>query len=102
MLSDERDLVRMSVRQNLAFGLKLRKLPKEEWKRRVEEIAKTLGLEELLDRKPSALSGGQRQRVAMGRAIVREPKAFLMIESASRQSWSRNAAAAGSCRAVYR
>src|SRR4029077_11577212 len=52
----------MSVRQNLAFGLKLRKLPKEEWKRRVEEIAKTLGLEELLDRKPSALSGGQRQR----------------------------------------
>jgi len=73
----------MSVRQNLAFGLKLRKLPKEEWKRRVEEIAKTLGLEELLDRKPSALSGGQRQRVAMGRAIVREPKAFLMDEPLS-------------------
>ena len=73
----------MSVRQNLAFGLKLRKLPKEEWKRRVEEIAKTLGLEELLDRKPAALSGGQRQRVAMGRAIVREPKAFLMDEPLS-------------------
>ena len=73
----------MTVRQNLAFGLKLRKLPKEEWKRRVEEIAKTLGLEELLDRKPSALSGGQRQRVAMGRAIVREPKAFLMDEPLS-------------------
>ena len=73
----------MTVRQNLAFGLKLRKLPKEEWKRRVDEIAKTLGLEELLDRKPSALSGGQRQRVAMGRAIVREPKAFLMDEPLS-------------------
>src|SRR5262245_62850087 len=68
----------MSVRENMAFGLKLRKLPKGEWKQRVEVIAKTLGLEELLDRKPSALSGGQRQRVAMGRAIVREPKAFLM------------------------
>ena len=73
----------MTVRQNLAFGLKLRKLPKEEWKRRVEEIAKTLGLDELLDRKPAALSGGQRQRVAMGRAIVREPKAFLMDEPLS-------------------
>ena len=73
----------MSVRENLAFGLKLRKLPKQEWKRRVEEIAKTLGLEDLLDRKPAALSGGQRQRVAMGRAIVREPKAFLMDEPLS-------------------
>ncbi len=73
----------MTVRQNLAFGLKLRKLPKQESKRRVEEIAKTLGLEELLDRKPAALSGGQRQRVAMGRAIVRNPKAFLMDEPLS-------------------
>jgi multiple sugar transport system ATP-binding protein len=73
----------MTVRENLAYGLRLRKLPKEEWKRRVEQTAVTLGLEELLDRKPSALSGGQRQRVAMGRAIVREPKAFLMDEPLS-------------------
>ena len=73
----------MTVRQNLAYGLRLRKLPKAEWTRRVEEAAKTLGLDELLDRKPSALSGGQRQRVAMGRAIVREPKAFLMDEPLS-------------------
>ena len=73
----------MTVRQNLAYGLKLKKLPKEDWRRRVDEVAKTLGLEELLDRKPSALSGGQRQRVAMGRAIVREPKAFLMDEPLS-------------------
>jgi len=73
----------MTVRDNLAYGLKLRKMPKTEWKRRVEETAKTLGLDELLDRKPSALSGGQRQRVAMGRAIVREPRAFLMDEPLS-------------------
>ena len=73
----------MTVKENLAFGLKLRKLPKAEWRRRVDEVAKTLGLDELLDRKPSALSGGQRQRVAMGRAIVREPKAFLMDEPLS-------------------
>ena len=73
----------MTVRDNLAYGLKLRKMPKAEWKRRVEEVAKTLGLEELLQRKPAALSGGQRQRVAMGRAIVREPKAFLMDEPLS-------------------
>jgi multiple sugar transport system ATP-binding protein len=73
----------MTVRDNLAYGLKLRKMPKREWQRRVNETAKTLGLDELLDRKPSALSGGQRQRVAMGRAIVREPKAFLMDEPLS-------------------
>jgi multiple sugar transport system ATP-binding protein len=73
----------MTVRENLAYGLRLRKLPKAEWTSRVEETARTLGLEELLDRKPSALSGGQRQRVAMGRAIVREPKAFLMDEPLS-------------------
>ena len=73
----------MTVRDNLAFGLKLRKLPKKEWRRRVDDVAKTLGLDELLDRKPAALSGGQRQRVAMGRAIVREPKAFLMDEPLS-------------------
>ncbi len=73
----------MTVRENLAFGLRLKKLPKADWRARVDEVAKTLGLEELLDRKPSALSGGQRQRVAMGRAIVREPKAFLMDEPLS-------------------
>ena len=73
----------MTVRENLAYGLRLRKLPKAEWTRRVDETARTLGLDELLDRKPSALSGGQRQRVAMGRAIVREPKAFLMDEPLS-------------------
>src|SRR5205814_7563260 len=73
----------MTVRENLAYGLKLKKMPKAEWKRRVDEVAKTLGLDELLDRKPRALSGGQRQRVAMGRAIVRQPKAFLMDEPLS-------------------
>jgi multiple sugar transport system ATP-binding protein len=73
----------MSVEQNLGFGLKLRKTPKAEIKRRVTEAAKILGLEPLLGRKPVALSGGQRQRVAMGRAMVREPKAFLMDEPLS-------------------
>jgi multiple sugar transport system ATP-binding protein len=73
----------MTVRDNLAYGLKLRRMPKAEWRRRVEETAKTLGLDDLLDRKPGKLSGGQRQRVAMGRAIVREPKAFLMDEPLS-------------------
>jgi len=73
----------MSVEQNLGFGLKLRKTPKDEIKRRVADAAKILGLEPLLARKPVALSGGQRQRVAMGRAMVREPKAFLMDEPLS-------------------
>jgi multiple sugar transport system ATP-binding protein len=73
----------MSVEQNLGFGLKLRKTPKAEIKRRVADAAKILGLEPLLARKPVALSGGQRQRVAMGRAMVREPKAFLMDEPLS-------------------
>jgi multiple sugar transport system ATP-binding protein len=73
----------MTVEQNLAFGLQLRKTPKEEIKRRVDEAAKMLGLEAYLKRKPAALSGGQRQRVAMGRAIVREPQAFLMDEPLS-------------------
>jgi multiple sugar transport system ATP-binding protein len=73
----------MTVFDNMAFGLKLRKLAKEEIDRRVREAAKILGLQEFLDRKPKALSGGQRQRVAMGRAIVREPKAFLMDEPLS-------------------
>jgi multiple sugar transport system ATP-binding protein len=73
----------LSVRQNIAFGLKLRKEPKQEIEKRVERAANVLGLEGLLDRKPRALSGGQRQRVAMGRAIVREPQAFLMDEPLS-------------------
>src|ERR1700704_4795746 len=73
----------MTVFDNLAFGLKLLKTPKKEIKRRVEEAAKILNLETLLDRKPRALSGGQRQRVALGRAIVREPAAFLMDEPLS-------------------
>ncbi len=73
----------MTVEQNLAFGLQQRKTPKDEIKRRVGEVATLLGLEDYLKRKPAALSGGQRQRVAMGRAIVREPKAFLMDEPLS-------------------
>ena len=73
----------MSVADNISFGLKLRKMPKEEIKRRVDAAAKTLGLEELMDRRPKMLSGGQRQRVAMGRAIVRNPQAFLMDEPLS-------------------
>ena len=67
----------MTVFENMAFGLKLRKTPKDEIKKRVTEAAKILDIEHLLDRKPKALSGGQRQRVAMGRAIVRNPKVFL-------------------------
>jgi len=73
----------MSVRENLGFGLSVRRTPKAETKKRVEEVATLLGLEHLLDRKPAHLSGGQRQRVAMGRAIIREPKAFLMDEPLS-------------------
>ncbi|MHB1417628.1 MAG: ABC transporter ATP-binding protein [Chloroflexota bacterium] len=73
----------MSVFDNLAFGLKLRKTPKTEIDRRVKEAAEILGIGELLNRKPKQLSGGQRQRVALGRAIVREPKVFLMDEPLS-------------------
>jgi ABC-type sugar transport system ATPase subunit len=73
----------MTVEQNLAFGLQLRKTPKTEIKARVDKAARMLGLEQYLKRKPAALSGGQRQRVAMGRAIVREPQAFLMDEPLS-------------------
>ena len=73
----------MSVFDNMAFGLKLRKFPKDEIKRRVDDAAKMLDIQMLLDRKPKALSGGQRQRVAMGRAIVRNPKVFLFDEPLS-------------------
>jgi multiple sugar transport system ATP-binding protein len=73
----------MSVYDNMAFGLKLRKTPKDEIKRRVQQAADILGLEQLLDRRPRQLSGGQRQRVAVGRAIVREPKVFLFDEPLS-------------------
>jgi multiple sugar transport system ATP-binding protein len=72
-----------TVFENLAFGLRMRKVPKDEQRRRVEEIARVLGLADMLKRRPAQLSGGQRQRVAMGRAIVREPKAFLMDEPLS-------------------
>jgi multiple sugar transport system ATP-binding protein len=73
----------MSVYDNMAFGLKLRKVPKAEIEKKVKEAARVLDIEHLLDRKPKALSGGQRQRVALGRAIVREPKVFLMDEPLS-------------------
>jgi multiple sugar transport system ATP-binding protein len=73
----------MTVYDNMAFGLKLRKVPKEDIKRRVEEAAQILGIEQLLKRRPRELSGGQRQRVALGRAIVREPKVFLLDEPLS-------------------
>ena len=73
----------MTVYDNMAFGLKLRKTPKAEIDRRVKEAARILDIEHLLNRKPKALSGGQRQRVALGRAIVREPKVFLMDEPLS-------------------
>ena len=74
---------RMTVRKNMAFGLRMRGTPGDERDRRVGEVARTLGLDHLLDRRPAALSGGQRQRVAMGRAIVREPRVFLMDEPLS-------------------
>src|SRR5205085_2983235 len=73
----------MTVRENMAFALKLAKAPKDEIDRKVRDVAEILDLTQHLDRKPSQLSGGQRQRVAMGRAIVRSPKAFLMDEPLS-------------------
>ena len=73
----------MTVRQNLGYGLRVRKTPKQERDRRVRDVAKMLGLDELLERRPRQLSGGQQQRVAMGRAIIREPAAFLMDEPLS-------------------
>jgi multiple sugar transport system ATP-binding protein len=73
----------MTVKENLAFGLRMRRAGPEIIERRVEDVARTLGLEQLLDRRPAQLSGGQRQRVALGRAIVREPKVFLFDEPLS-------------------
>ena len=73
----------MTVRKNLGYGLRVRKVPRKQREERVHEVARLLGLEELLDRRPGQLSGGQQQRVAMGRAIVREPQAFLMDEPLS-------------------
>ena len=73
----------MSVAENFAFGLKLRRVPRDEIARRVAEVAATLGMEELLQRRPAQLSGGQRQRVALGRALVREPSVFLLDEPLS-------------------
>ncbi len=73
----------MSVRQNLGYGLKVRRTAKADIRKRVDEVARMLRLDELLDRRPAQLSGGQRQRVAMGRAVIREPKAFLMDEPLS-------------------
>ncbi|HJS49464.1 MAG TPA: sn-glycerol-3-phosphate ABC transporter ATP-binding protein UgpC, partial [Gaiellaceae bacterium] len=73
----------MNVRQNLGYGLRVRRTPKAEIKRRVDQVASMLGLDDLLERRPAQLSGGQRQRVAMGRAIAREPQAFLMDEPLS-------------------
>jgi multiple sugar transport system ATP-binding protein len=73
----------MSVRENLSYGLRVRKTPRHELERRVDEVAELLGLHDLLDRRPAALSGGQRQRVAMGRAIARRPRVYLMDEPLS-------------------
>ena len=73
----------MTVYQNIAYSLKIKKVPKKEIDQRVHEVARSLGLEDLLDRRPGQLSGGQKQRVAMGRAIIRKPKAFLMDEPLS-------------------
>ena len=92
----------MTVRENLGFGLKLRRVPKAQREARVVEVAKILGLETLLDRKPGLLSGGQRQRVAMGRAVVRQPAAFLMDEPLSNLDAKLRAQTRGEIRRLQR
>ena len=92
----------MTVRENLGFGLKLRRVPKAQREARVMEVAKILGLETLLDRKPGLLSGGQRQRVAMGRAVVRQPTAFLMDEPLSNLDAKLRAQTRGEIRRLQR
>lgn len=92
----------MSVRENLAFGLKMAKIPRAEIDRRVFSAAQALGIEELLGRKPRQLSGGQRQRVALGRALVREPKAFLMDEPLSNLDAKLRAQTRGEIRRLQR
>ena len=91
----------LSVYDNIAFGLKLRREKKSEIDKRVNEAAKVLGLDPFLKRKPRALSGGQRQRVAMGRAIVRQPQAFLMDEPLSNLDACRCAPRSAACRATW-
>ncbi|MFN8222977.1 MAG: sn-glycerol-3-phosphate ABC transporter ATP-binding protein UgpC [Gaiellales bacterium] len=92
----------MSVRENLGFALKLRRVAKADREARVEEVAAILGLSDLLDRKPGALSGGQRQRVAMGRAVVRQPTAFLMDEPLSNLDAKLRAQTRGEIRRLQR
>jgi multiple sugar transport system ATP-binding protein len=91
----------MTVRENMGFGLKLLKTPKAEITRRVDEAARMLGLEPLMERRPAALSGGQRQRVAMGRAMVREPSAFLFDEPLSNLDAALRASVRGEIRAMH-
>lgn len=92
----------MTVFQNMAFALKLRRRPKAEIKERIEETARMLGIEDLLKRKPKALSGGQRQRVALGRAIVRKPKAFLFDEPLSNLDAKLRVTMRGELKALHR
>src|ERR1044072_779477 len=92
----------MSVKKNLAFGLRRRAVPREEVERRVTNVAATLGLSPLLDRKPHALSGGQRQRVALGRAIVRDPKVFLFDEPLSNLDAALRVSTRGEISALHR
>src|ERR1041384_3565254 len=92
----------MSVKKNLAFGLRRRAVPREEVERRVTNVAATLGLSQLLDRRPHALSGGQRQRVALGRAIVRDPKVFLFDEPLSNLDAALRVSTRGEITALHR